>query len=95
MSGADARVLDAVAREDTERAVVEPDGNRRREGPFGVTKALGDGGVHVGVHEGLVELPECLEEKRIVELRRERVAPRGRGLRLGHATQSIQALQAG
>jgi hypothetical protein len=88
-------MLHAVAGEDTEGSVVELNRNGHGKSAFREAEPVADRVVHVGVLESLVELPDGLEEERIFELGRQLAARSGRGLRLGHALESIQALPGG
>jgi hypothetical protein len=88
-------MLHAVSGEDAEGPVVELNRDGHGEGTFRKAKPVPDRLVDVGVLEGLVEVPDGLEEERIFELGRQLAARSGRGLRLGHALESIQALPGG
>ena len=63
-------MLDAVAGEDAERAVVELDRYRHGQRSLWIPQLRGHRGVDFGVLQRLVELSEGLPVERIVELRR-------------------------
>ena len=73
-----ARMLDAIARVDAERAVVQANGNGRGEAALGIAEHLRDERVDPRRRERPVELADRLPEKRVVELWGELAAP-GRG----------------